>query len=536
MNGSLSAFFQKLAALQSKHSFSFAIVGGNLFADPETATAEQLKSVDDLIEGRIAVPVTTYFNLGAHELPAPIIEKLEAADGEVCENLFFLGNRGTLTTSDKVRIVNLGGILQQEGDESDSTKSKFHPRYTQADARALGGARAADILITTQWPSNVRTGSKKPFEAADEPASTPTISDICAVLKPKYHISVSPAAFYEREPFFHPSAEGQDSDAFHITRFVSLAAFGNDKKAKAILAFNFDPTAAPPVSLEAGITSSPLMAPGRKRRSLPDEGFSRFSVQNGRGGDERHSQHRGKRRRHQHDAFADQQQCFFCTGNPNLATHIIVDIGVRAYITIAKGPLTTSSMFPTLDTPGHVLIIPVEHAPTLANVEERERKGTIAEMHQWRSSLNKMLQAKAPNLGSVVWEVSRGSIRHTHWQFLPLPADLVHKGLLEAAFKVEAENEKYPQFENREPADDEKSDYFRVMTWEPKSAEEKHLLMPLDESMKFDIQFGRKVMAKLLGLEGREDWRNCDQSEDLETADTAKLKAIFDPFTPQMDG
>ena len=74
------------------------------------------------------------------------------------------------------------------------------------------------------------------------------------------------------------------------------------------------------------------------------------------------------------------------------------------------------------------------------------------------------------------------------------------------------------------------------MIWEPDAKEEKHLLMPIDAAASFDIQFGRKVMAKLLGLEGREDWRNCEQTEEEEVKDTARLKELFEPHALQIEG
>ena len=159
--------------------------------------------MNDLIAGKITVPLTTYFNLGSHALPAAVVEKLEATDGEICPNLYFMGKSGTLTTSNKIRIVNLGGEILPEGTDTTIADDKYFPAYSAMAARSLGGARHADILLTSQWPAGIRTGSRKEFDAKDEPASSVAISDLCAVLKPKYHISASPRAYYEREPFFH---------------------------------------------------------------------------------------------------------------------------------------------------------------------------------------------------------------------------------------------------------------------------------------------------------------------------------------------
>ena len=170
-------------------------------------------------------------------------------------------------------------------------------------------------------------------------------------------------------------------------------------------------------------------------------------------------------------------------------------------------------------------------------------------------------------LGSVTFEVSRASGVHLHWQYLPVARELILRGLVEAAFKVEAENEKYPLFRVGDIGDGtlEKSDFFRVWIWSPsviskvengeikatindandgEGAEakngveengapdgvEKCLVLPLDMSFRFSLQFGRQVMAKLMGLDSRFDWRECEQNIDEEKQDAETFKGLFKDF------
>jgi hypothetical protein len=56
--------------LHTKNNFSLAIVTGNLFAEDNDA-------VSDLLAGRIAIPLPTYFTVGTNPLPQRIIEKIE---------------------------------------------------------------------------------------------------------------------------------------------------------------------------------------------------------------------------------------------------------------------------------------------------------------------------------------------------------------------------------------------------------------------------------------------------------------------------
>ncbi|KAL8818394.1 MAG: hypothetical protein Q9223_002970 [Gallowayella weberi] len=193
-------------------------------------------------------------------------------------------------------------------------------------------------------------------------------------------------------------------------------------------------------------------------------------------------------------------------------------------------------------------------------------------MHRYRRALHAFLLSRSSGgggehkkLGSVTWEVSRTDGIHLHWQFLPVPADLIRRGLVEAAFKVEAENEKYPVTFRRGGKDMgdgtvEKGDFFRVWMWVPadgleeedddddddegqteadtaaaeegleNSGKEKCIVLPLNEGFRFDLQFGRRVMAKLLGLDGRRDWRECGQTDEEERADAERFKEVFKRF------
>jgi hypothetical protein len=59
--------------------------------------------------------------------------------------------------------------------------------------------------------------------------------------------------------------------------------------------------------------------------------------------------------------------------------------------------------------------------------------------------------------------------------------------------------------------------------------------MPFDDSMRFDLQFGRKVLAKLLGLEKRLQWRDCEQTVPEEEKDVKAFKAAFKIFDFTME-
>lgn len=509
-----------------------------------------------MLQESIVVPLPTYFALGSRPLPTRVVEKIEAKD-EVCSNLYFLGKRGTLKTSEGIRIAALGGTLL---DSDGKMSNRFQPTYAEADAKALSGSNETDILITHQWPKGIRAGSKVPLpdDDATTPAEVQCIADLCSTLKPRYHISTSDDFFCEREPFFHLPTE-DSPDAKPLTRFLSLASYSKTSKQKWMYAFTLDPKAAPPLSIPAGATASPLdTSQSAKRKNLPSQqdSYRRFAVDD-------QDQHRPRKRARAPPP--GPEQCFFCLSNPNLATHLITSIGNDCYLTTAKGPLPSAKTFPALGFPSHILIIPFTHTPSLNTITDREaRVSTFSEMQRYRESLHAMLQHRtkdsASPVGAVTFEVSRGNGIHIHWQFVPVAADSIQRGLVEAAFKVEAENLKYPKFEAPSSSVDhpssEPGDFFRVWISAPPPSlsspgeeeesssskesdpkwSEKCLLLPLSADFRFDLQFGRRVLAKLMGLEKRINWKDAVQSQEDEEADAAAFKGAFKEFDFSLEG
>jgi hypothetical protein len=414
------------------------------------------------------------------------------------------------------------------------SKEQYLPFHTVGDAKALYGANSADILLTTIWPASIRNGSKIPLaDGVTLPTGQEHISDLCATLKPRYHFSSSSDNFFEREPFFHnPAADTPDVKP--VTRFISLAAHGNPSKQKSLYAFSlpssFDPTA----PLPTGTTVSPFLRP-KKRPALDPEPYSRY------GNHDSYRNKRGKGHRGQRQPPPGPGECFFCLSNPNLATHLISSIGDDSYLTIAKGPLTTSTTYAQLgvDFPAHALIIPLTHSTTLALIpdEDNAKEKTFTEMTRFKKALQEMVAERSDNkLGAVTYEISRANGVHTHWQFIPMPKETIAKGLVEAAFRVEAENLSYPAFQVRDPGiGKDEGDFFRVWIWTPPSEENsegstKCLTMAFDDSLRFSLQFGRTVLAKLLQLEKRIQWRDCAQSEEEEKKDIEAFKAAFKEF------
>lgn len=544
--------FSKLSKLHSKTAFSLALILGDLFSDPAELSEKPEESLNSLLNGSIEVALPTYFTLGQRQLPQVVQERLQKTDGEVCPNLYFLGKRSMTKTSEGLRIVALGGSLDTARTIAASIDG-FHSFHTEGDARALHGNNSADILITANWPTSVRKGSSIEIpEDAQEPVSEPCIAELCSTLKPRYHFSSSPSFFYEREPFLHPHSNAS-SGSSNITRFISMAAYRNSSQHKWLYAFSIDPLQRTTTTVPPGATALPFVQGSQKRHHLESQqqSFQRFSHREGGN----HTLHGNKRRRTRPPPGPDS--CFFCLSNPNLATHLITSIGNDSYLTTAKGPLTTWQTFPSLPNAGHVLIVPLSHSPTSNSITPPDTKlSTYSEMNAYRLALQDFIASVSEQaLGTVCWEISRGENIHFHWQILPVPSHLIQEGLVEAAFKVAAENEKYPPLQSRDIGDasGEVGDYMRIWSWwsensvQARSEEEglqdqtgakgheATMILPLESGIRFDLQFPRKVVAKLLGLEDRIHWQDCAQDEAEEKRDADGFKKHFKAFDFTID-
>jgi hypothetical protein len=544
--GNLKAAFAKLAKAQAKQSFSFAIVVGDLFGSG--TSDEEVEELTSLLNGSLQVPLPTYFSTGDLPLPAAVIQRLEA-DQDVCANLIFLGRKGTLKTTEGIRIVYLGGRLMEERRSEPDNPSRFDPEFTVNDARGLRGANVAHILITNEFPEGVLKGSSKTIpEALKAMKGHQCIAELCVALKPRYHFSTCLQASFEREPFEQP-ADYQSSESTSVTRFESLAAYEHSSKEnKWLSAFRLDPSA--PVPPAGNLTPMPFdiatASTSRKRQALPDqnESYSRY-----RNGD--HYEGQSTKRRRQTPA-ARLNECYFCLGRPEAQTHLVGSMGDNAYLTIPKGPLPTPSTFPLLGFPGHTLIIPYHHGesqPSGVARDQAEVQSEYVEMQRYRKAICQMLRIKGlGSLGAVCWEANRSGVRHQHWQMCPVPAEQVSSGLVEAAFKVDGENRKYPAFQacDTDLVLDQMTDYFRVWIWTPTlkasnpveaadqasdvEGREKSMFLQVPSNQQFDIQFGRRVMAKILKLESRSDWRDAAQTEDSEKQDKDAFMEAFQPF------
>lgn len=516
INGHFRKFFENLQ--KKKDDFSLVLIVGNLFGDPKDVDQKQAADVQDLVNEKINVPITTYFMLGSHDLPQAVKKKLHqtraTGSSHVCENLVWLG-RGTkvkpLGKSEPIRIAtNL---------DDDFDNGPRRGRLGEADLNEPHSTPSPHILLTNEWPEGVRQGSRIVFKGSAQESDA--ITQLTKALKPRYHFTTSDK-YYEREPYWY-EATGETGELFLHTRFISLAAYDNhfSPKEKSTYGFTIDPMTIRPDSKPLQSTPSPWARPNKRESNYVAVRESRPVA-----------------KKHKPQATVDHSKCFFCLANDGIAMHLLTCLATHAYMTTAKGPLPTPGMFPELGFPGHMLLIPHEHIATLAAIQQDERHTIYEQLQGYRIAANKMIKDRAgEEYGSVTWETSKISLPHIHWQYLPIPVHYIRHGQVEAAFKLHAKNSHWaPKFHNKDIGDGSEvhSDYFRVLIWDPSKPENEYtsLVLEFNNETKFPAQTGREVLARLLELDNRADWHVCAQTVEEETKDAEAFKRAFASFDP----
>ncbi|KAG0214875.1 GPI inositol deacylase [Mortierella sp. NVP41] len=279
-NGDLRNLCSKVGTMQAKHGpFDVLFCTGNFFA-PETP----IEVIDDLMENKLDFPITTYFMHGDNGVPGIIERTAKRKNGEICNNLFYLGKHGTMTTAESVKMASLSGtfdsaIFDANTEEEDFDMTLLRGRYTRQDVTALiqttkptsimdTSKRGVDIFLSHEWPAGINkmVGPTSP-PPTDLPVSTFShpVANAASVLQPRYHFASSSGQFWERAPY--KNVHGAE----HATRFIALGDVGNKNKQRWFYAFNLVPLATVSddilkASLTPTTTDSPLATASELKR------------------------------------------------------------------------------------------------------------------------------------------------------------------------------------------------------------------------------------------------------------------------------
>lgn len=464
--------------------------------------------------------------------------------------------------------------------------------YSQDDVDALRALAEepgiVDLFLTNEWPAGLVNGvdtSNAPSQISDPHGYDPVVAELVAEIKPRYHIAGSKGVFYAREPYVNDSAA-------HVTRFIGLANVGNKEKQKFIHAISPTPASTmSSVDIHArppNTTLSPYISPAKSvpveetpKRPAEDADLQywRYDVKKQRHGEaggnrlcfkftSSGSCPRGSKCNYRHDEEAREHynrnvcfdflnkgkcekgpecrfahslsdegavrdtkprserrrvesSCWFCLSSPDVESHLVISIGEGYYCALAKGPLV----------PNHVLVIPVEHcSSTLKMPVEAE-----AELGRYKDALAKYFEKQGKIAIYFEW-VSQQS-RHANLQAVPVPLSkassvkkIFHLAAQRLGFEFSVVNPDGDANRAREllrSECDSKSSLFYV-----ELPEGSVLLHLVDSNEKFPAQFGREVLAGLLSMADRADWRNCKVSKEEEIQMVDDFKQGFREFDP----
>ena len=393
---------------------------------------------------------------------------------------------------DTYRAAAAAAAAEEPSDEASATKAAapdappttmFHSFYAKKHAEIILSRdlnEPIDLLLTCEWglgwDSCLLSTETRPLAHR----ISPVVADLAKATRPRHHLASGQFCFHKLAPYSNVNNDG--TTLTHPTRFVavgpvpsssSLTTGGSkpSKPPKWMHALSLEPmrnvhaterdaplagaTASPylvrlqrMVTGEGGQASNggsgqrpsghppPLLGPlpslglDVARLSRESEWSARSHHQATRRGGVGHQPARHKRNRDEGRnsrrtrPVPPRMDCWFCVASPSCESHLIVSIGEHMYLTAPKGALS----------PGHMLIVPVSHDSSIADVSLEAAK----EIESYKNSL-RIFYAKHDEVPIFVERsiTTKGPQHHTFIEAIPMPKDLATK-LLPNAFSEEA--------------------------------------------------------------------------------------------------
>ncbi|GLT79082.1 hypothetical protein SLA2020_505890 [Shorea laevis] len=507
---------------------------------------------------------------------------------KVSENLFWLKGSGKFTLHG-LSIVYLSGRQSSEAQQF-GTYSQDDVDALRALAEEPG---IVDLFLTNEWPSGVTNRasvSDVPVGISDSSGSDSTICELVAEIKPRYHIAGTKGVFYAREPYSNidavhvtrflglASVGNKDKQKF----LHALSPTPSSVMSTAEISMKPPNTTISPYTLSEQ-TDHPKDAMKRTIDAVSDSQYWRYDVSQKR---KRHADEdsdrmcfkfvysgscsHGEKCHFRHDSDAREQflrgvcidfiikgkcergpdcnfkhnlldegeshscrrpgsggghasrskECWFCLSSPSVESHLVTSIGESCYCAVAKGPLVQD----------HLLIIPIEHLPNTLSVPPECETDLV----KLQDCLKMYYKNQKKEAVFFEWVSKRGT--HANLQAIPVPSSKV--AALKDIFSLAAEKLGFTfminKFNNnlegrkwlRRQFDDNFSCFYVELP------EGTILLHLVGENEKFPIQFGREVLAGLLNMAERADWKNCvlGKEEEMKMAENFKKKfEVFDP-------
>ncbi|EUB59021.1 CWF19-like protein [Echinococcus granulosus] len=484
---------------------------------------ENGEEFEKICEDPSTIPIMTYVLCLATPTALRFITDLNGC--ELCPSIKYLGQQGTYTTISGLRIVYVSVSPNVEAD-SDTWVTEFPS--LEADPSFSG----VDLLLTCQWPAYI-VPSNDPLSSKVADQTSLCVAHIAKSVKPRYHFVATNGVFYERKPYRNHRVL-QEKEKL-VTRFIALAKVGNKGNAKYLYALKVKPVdkmsqielcAQPP-----DVTDNPYfdtlerttVAKPKETEVQTEQYFYATSKKRAADGDNDRKRTDWKLKKYDSPHFTENtpkvhDACWFCLGNPQVAKHLLVTIATHAYLALPRGPLVKD----------HVLILTVGHHQSWLTCSEVVQ----ADIEAYKSSLRAMFKEE----GKVMVTFERNYKTH-HYQLQVVPVPFAVAGEVKKAFLEMSESlpnspcklEQLPRSSSISDFCKPGIPYFYV---ELPTGEKLFNKIERDRVSSSDVNFGRAVLASeaILNCPERVNWRECTESEEVETQLAAEMRSKFAAF------
>ena len=498
IDGKFNKVFNRVDTVNKKNGpFEFLLCCGNFFSSGDNSEWAAYR------DGTRRVPLQTYVLGAAGQLPRHLQPAQE--DDELCPDVMALGERGVFTSTGGVSVAYVAPPAGRDPSAED----------VRALEQALLASSAAgvDILLTPSWPRGLTRRAAVPAGVYSEETGSLLTSRLLYCLRPRYVFSGGQALHYERLPYRnHQVLRDQQT---HVTRFISLAPAFNADKAKWLYAFGVEPMSrlarAELVAQPPDVTECPFSAEEMATAAAGGDGGAKqyFYATDGRGGPPAK-----RRRQQQQQPRADRPPptpCWFCLASPEVEKHLVVNVGEKCYLALAKGGLV----------PGHLLILPVEHVRASTEADD----AVWEEILEYKQRLQKLFAAEDK---AVVFFERNYRQSHLQVQCVPVPSRLAPA--LKEAVQDHCDSEGVPLDELPALSD--------VRQLAPPGAPYLYVELPGRVKLfhkvtgKLPLSIGRSMLAcpPLLNMPERVEWSQCVVSKDEQTAKAKEFKVKFKKF------
>ncbi|CAI5511054.1 unnamed protein product [Closterium sp. Naga37s-1] len=211
--------------------------------------------------------------------------------------------------------------------------------------------------------------------------------------------------------------------------------------------------------------------------------------------------------------------CWFCLASPKVETHLVVSVGEHCYVALPKGPLV----------PGHVLILPIEHFPSVISLPS----DALAEMWRYMGALRRCFEAQGQTVVAFERFLQLRAATHAHVNVVPIPQDKADQVL--PAFTAAASSHNFQFATVPKPPEGQHMDEVKKQSrggqyLTVELPDGSLLVHAIDRGAKLPMQLGREVVAGVVGLPERGDWRACKETAEEEAAMADAFKKQFQPF------